>query len=66
MTNKPGDIINVFSDPVNLKQFEGQAKLLTKENEFGVLERWTVYFTDDPNQYLYSRLIRKQEETVKI
>ena len=63
---KNGDIVMVFTDPVNLKQPEGQAVLIEKKREFTSVEIWLVSFLDDPNQLVYKRMIKKQDEPVKI
>ena len=59
---KSGDIVMVFTDPVNLKQPEGQAVLIEKKREFTSVEIWLVSFLDDPNQLVYKRMIKKQNE----
>lgn len=59
---KNGDIVMVFTDPINLKQPEGQAVLIEKKREFTSVEIWLVSFLDDPNERIYKRIIRKQHE----
>ena len=56
---KKGDIITVFTDPVNQQLPEGQAVLIEKKKDFTNAEIWIVAFLDDPNEFHYSRLIRK-------
>lgn len=54
----PGDILMIYTDPINLKAPQGQAKLI-KYNWLadGGLELWDVEFLDQPGK-VYPRLIK--------
>jgi hypothetical protein len=47
MSNKKGDIVMVYEDPITEQKPEGKAKLLAFVNNFGELENWEVKFLDD-------------------
>lgn len=55
---KPGEIVMIYTDPMNLKQPEGQAKLMELITSCETSEYWRVEFLDSPGK-LYPRLIKK-------
>ena len=53
----PGDIINIYNDPLNMELFEGRAKLIRLEQDYCDIQEWIVEFIDSPGNY-YPRLIK--------
>jgi len=53
---KPGDIVEIFTDPMNQRHSEGEAELVELLNIFYDAEYWLVKFPDD---WVRPRLIKK-------
>jgi hypothetical protein len=58
---KPGDVLMIFEDPMQLKGPKGQARLLRFIKEASpICEEWIVEYLDDEEQQ-YTALVRKEE-----
>ena len=59
--NKPGNVLMIFEDPMQLKGPKGQARLHQFVRDNGpMLEEWLVEYLDQEEQ-LYTAQIRKEE-----
>ena len=56
---KPGDIVEIFTDPMNQRHSEGEAELVELLNIFYDAEYWLVKFPDD---WVRPRLIIKNQQ----
>lgn len=59
--NKSGDIRMIFGNPVKCEWPDGQARLIEKISDQGILEQWLAEFTDNTSRK-YIVLIRKENE----
>jgi hypothetical protein len=51
---KNGDIIQTFANPIKCEYPIGQAKLLEKVEDYGILQGWWVAYLDDPEHSYYT------------
>jgi hypothetical protein len=55
---KPGEIVQIYTNPLTLEKPEGHARLITQTDSPVVeLEKWTVEFMDLPGNY-FTRYIK--------
>ena len=57
---KKDDIMMIFGQPLKLTHPRGQAKLVEKISETGILEHWYVEFLNDEG-HTYPQFIRKPD-----
>ena len=57
---EPGDVVEVYTDPISEKDLEGNAKLIKPIGAMldGGFQYWKVNFVDDPYTETYIRKIR--------